>query len=109
MVSVEKGTIDIVKYLITAGVNINAQDSDKNTALHYAVINDQPEIVALLLKNHAKTDIMDINGQTPLSIAEKNENHNIILIFEAYQYIHDCTKILIQNILDESIYQEIPY
>jgi len=75
MVLAKKGIIDIVKYLITVGGNINAQDNYKATALHYAVINDQPEIV---LKNHSKIDIVDNNGQTHLSLAKKKTKITIL-------------------------------
>ena len=55
--------------MITKGFDVNAQDDDKWSALHYATQNYYTEIVKLLIKNNADVNIKDSNGNTPLSNA----------------------------------------
>ena len=60
--------------LIHQGANINAQDFNKYTPLHYAVRHhERKNIVKILLRNHAQVNIWNHKDKTPLHIAtEKN-------------------------------------
>lgn len=49
-----------------AGADLNGQDQSGATALHYAVQQNNKELVDWLLKHHAKIDIADEKGETPL-------------------------------------------
>lgn len=60
------GYADIVIKMINNECNINAVDSEGNTALCYAVTHKHEEIVRLLLENGANPDIKNKNGWTPL-------------------------------------------
>ena len=57
---------DIVQLLVDAGSDINHQDKWLRTPLHYAVNNDDPRAVDVLLKAGANTELRDSEGQTPL-------------------------------------------
>lgn len=72
--------IELLQDLLKKGININAtDDSDyKATALHYAAISDNEEIVNFLLSNGADLLIEDANGFTALDWAKKNNNHIIV-------------------------------
>ncbi|MCA4774178.1 ankyrin repeat domain-containing protein [Wolbachia endosymbiont of Mansonella perstans] len=59
--------------LIGKHADINAKDNMERTALHYAAYFNDTDMVELLLKAEAKTNIKDNNGKKPLSFAENKE------------------------------------
>jgi ankyrin repeat protein len=64
--------------LIRSKIRIDAQDSYGMTALHYTVIKADIEIIEILLKAGANTEISDkIIGFTPLNYAFYQENSKI--------------------------------
>ena len=58
-----------VQHLIKEGENIEAKNSDGQTALHYAVSKNKLPIVEFLLEKGAKIEQKDKNGYTSLFIA----------------------------------------
>lgn len=65
------GKPDVVKYLIEAGADVNATDDVNTTALsRIATDCEQTEIVRLLMKAGARTDIKSAGGMTPIQLAE---------------------------------------
>jgi cytohesin len=60
---------DFIKTLVEAGAKTDLQDTNGNTALHYAAYNAQPESVAILLKHKTNPNIQNDQGFTPLDIA----------------------------------------
>ena len=64
--------IEIAKYLIELGTNVNLQDNDDNTPLFYAPL----EIMKLLVDAGANINHMNNNDQTVLSKACKNGDHD---------------------------------
>lgn len=80
-----KGNSEDLAFLISIGVNINAQDSNPNnskTALHWAVLNKQEQCIKLLLQHHAKIDIPDAKKYTAEYYALISDNSNIREIFK---------------------------
>lgn len=73
----KNGDIKNLKHLIDKKMAINVtdpSDPEKNTALHLAVSNNQPEVVELLLKQGAKTNAVkeNKNGSAAIHIAAAN-------------------------------------
>jgi uncharacterized protein len=62
--------VDIVKTLIEAGADLDAQNIGKMTPLHQAAIEGRYEIVKLLVESGADVNIRNIRGKTPLWAAE---------------------------------------
>lgn len=55
------------------------------TALHQAVKNNSPELVAMLLANGADTSIKDLDGLTAEEVAFKNGNKEIMEVFDKHK------------------------
>ncbi|XP_065062630.1 ankyrin repeat, PH and SEC7 domain containing protein secG-like [Rhopilema esculentum] len=62
--------MEIAEYLVKqVHVNVNARDMHISTPLHEAVLAGLPNVVLLLVKNGAETEIREIIGKTPLLLA----------------------------------------
>lgn len=71
-----------LEWLIQNKADINAQDIQGNTALMYAIASNQIEATELLLKNGAKTEIQNKFSHTPLQLAKRIKNQNIIQLLQ---------------------------
>ena len=63
------GNLVEIKNLLTRGINVNDQDAEGNTALHYAAQSSNSEkdkIMLFLLQNGADITIKNTRGITPL-------------------------------------------
>jgi ankyrin repeat protein len=65
----EPETIEAIKLLMAAGVDINAVDSRGQSALHGAAFWGKDQVVEFLVKNGAKVDLKDKKGFTALDSA----------------------------------------
>lgn len=84
---------DITKLLIEKGAQVDGLGYTEGTdyvhyPLLYAVESNNIKLVQLLIDNNCKIDIKDKQGETPFTIAERNEN----------QQIHDVLKEKLQKI-----------
>lgn len=64
-----KNDVELAKIVIDAGANIDEQDRNDNTALHYCVYCKNYELMKYLVDNGANVNIQDSNGNTPLMLA----------------------------------------
>jgi len=67
--SVNQGNIDIIKLLIKNDVDINTQEEDGSSALHYAVQSGNTNVIKLLIDNNISLNLKDKDGETPIFIA----------------------------------------
>ncbi len=69
-----------LEILIAAGANLDFTDTNENTPLLVAIKDEYREIsiISCLLKNGAKTDISNKQGQTPLGIAVEKGRLDIV-------------------------------
>jgi ankyrin repeat protein len=68
--AVLKGDKEIVRILLNSGADVNHQVlKDGNTALHYVVNLNKPELIQLLLLKKPELSIRNKNNQTPMEIA----------------------------------------
>ena len=67
-----RGYAEIASLLIQAGINVKiAGLRYKRTALHYAADQGRSEVISLLLAAAADKNALDIEGHTPLFLAER--------------------------------------
>ena len=67
------GDLDEIKRLEAAGADLNLSDYDGRTALHLAVAENRPEVVAYLLSRQVDRTKQDRWGNTPLEEARRLE------------------------------------
>jgi len=75
----ENGEIDLLKRLITSGVNINTVDKNGTSALHFASWNGNRESAMFLLNNGVDPNIEEGEGWTALHDAIRKENADMLL------------------------------
>ncbi len=69
------GNVDMARFLIKSGIEINNQGGFRNqTALHLAAGSGHRNIVELLIANDVNINAIDKNGWTPLRHASGNSN-----------------------------------
>nr|GEU65236.1 hypothetical protein [Tanacetum cinerariifolium] len=73
--------VKCAQVLLEAGVKVNALDNNNNTALHYAAGYGRKECVVLLLDNDTTCNLQNLEGRTPIEIAELNGQHDICNLF----------------------------
>lgn len=76
-------TSDISK-LIGAGANVNARGDDGKSALHYACIEGNLDILELLIKSNADMNILDRYGSYPLDFAVHHNHEKLIKVLEGH-------------------------
>lgn len=72
------GYLATVKELIRANIDINAHDTQSETALMIAARNGEIEIVEELIKAKAGLNFININGETALMMAVQNGHVDIV-------------------------------
>ena len=73
------GHRDVVEYLIEHGANVR-HSRHKLTPLHYAVLNDAPQIAQVLLQNGAIVDARNSAGMTPFMFAVIKNHINVVRV-----------------------------
>ncbi len=71
-----------IERLLAAGADINLQDEDGWTALHWAALNRYSNIVTHLLAAGADIDLRNSDGLTAAQRARKRGHHDIVKIIE---------------------------
>lgn len=72
--AVEKNSLDLLKIAITMNQDINAKNSEGNTALHLAAMKAQDDLILkFLLENDAKKEIVTEFEESAYDLAKENE------------------------------------
>src|SRR5262245_43979862 len=64
--------------LLAKKADVNARQPDGATALHWAVYADDAETTALLIRAGANVNVANAHGVSPLAIAARQGNANIL-------------------------------
>ena len=70
-------SLEVVKVLIEAGADVNALDSDQDSALHLAS-EMNPDIVPVLLEAGATVNLLDNNHLSPLFFAAFSDHDSAV-------------------------------
>ena len=95
----DKANLNLVRDLIVLGANLDWQNNDGWTALHWCAYFNHPEIAKMLLDAGADVNIQDEDGYTALHVSAFNNRIEI-------------TQVLIDAGADKTIYNndgELPY
>ena len=60
---------DVGRYLLKKGANVDKQNGEGQTALHWASFMNYTDVIRILLQHGARTDIKNIIGSTPIDRA----------------------------------------
>ncbi|TVY44584.1 Ankyrin [Lachnellula occidentalis] len=82
MVAILQGSADMAQTILKipdASVDIDMQDSRGSTALSFAALKDQGDIVDILLKSHAKMELTETSsGRSAMIFAIERHHSNIV-------------------------------
>jgi ankyrin repeat protein len=62
----DRGHIEVARYLLSLKCDVNAQDLEGNTPLHYAAISGHESMIALLIQHGADSNIANSDGEFAL-------------------------------------------
>ena len=82
-----------VDFLLKEGVNVNARDSRKQTALHNAAWCNSADVAKLLLDAHCDLDLKDDRGKTALLTAVSNNSVDVVILLLDVHYDLDLKDI----------------
>lgn len=77
-VAISKGDLAKVQQLVEIGVDVNKKDERGTTPLMYAILFNQPQIAAYLIRNGADCNAKDVKGNSISDYAEKSKSEEII-------------------------------
>ena len=85
-IAAKRGHIQTVQSLVDCGADVNELNEDGQTPLHTVAggLEDCPELCSILLKHHAKIDVVDKDGNQPLHLACEAD------LTSTVQYLLDC-------------------
>ena len=77
------GQTVLVKRFLEAGLDVNARDMQRQTALHQAAQAGHGDVVRLLLAHGANPAFTDVSGSTALALAEKRKAEEVAKLLRA--------------------------
>ena len=75
-----QGNIDIVKFLVESGANVNGRGENKSTPLMEAATYGHKDVIIYLLKHGANKAYRDIYGYTAYDYAQNDQIKNLLLV-----------------------------
>jgi len=97
--SISKNKIDISKYLINNGANVNLLNIYNENVLFWAVVHKNNELVELLCSKGCNINIFNNKGEHPLFLAIKLKEYEIVKILIKYKANLE---------MKENIYEDTP-
>jgi ankyrin repeat protein/L-ascorbate metabolism protein UlaG (beta-lactamase superfamily) len=78
------GQLEVLRFLVESGAEVDAGDSDRSTALHVAAVRGHPACVEYLIGQGADLAFQDSNGAWSMSFAVSGGNVEVIgMLIEA--------------------------
>lgn len=87
----DKGSLDVVKALLSAGAGFNSRDKDGSNLLHITARSGPVPVLEYLVKNLPQEYLFERNqkGETPLTICEAAKNTRGVQMLESLQAQYD--------------------
>ena len=106
------GSLDIFKLLEENGAKLDQYDMTKRSCLHYACENSYLPIIDILM-NQDDLGILykkDLNGESPLAIAMKNQFLNVLFYLQPYtrKRIHNGMPFLVKKNFSQQTLKKFP-
>lgn len=98
------GDYDAVEYLVYHKANVNHQNNTGNTALHFAINQDNCRTASLLLSYGADPFLTNDDGENPITLSSK-KNKDIYEIISIFIESSSNQKIL-DNLIDANSMKE---
>lgn len=83
------GNVERVAELVALGVDINATEHWGWTALSMAAYGGYPAIARILLDNGAELDTIDVDGDTPTTLAASRGHTALVVMFDEERALRD--------------------
>lgn len=83
--SVAKGNIEIAKFAIDNGADINFRDQSGYSSLHFCALNKYPDLTDLLIEKGANINIRDEHGNSPIWTAIFNAKGDFSIVHKLYK------------------------
>ncbi|CAL1280523.1 unnamed protein product [Larinioides sclopetarius] len=77
--AVQEGNLNKVVELVENNADVNEEDLEGRTPLHYATLNGHIDITKFLLKKGAMHDVKNLKGETPLALASGSQMKNLLI------------------------------
>jgi len=75
----DNSNVDVVKYLISEGANVNAEDDSGMTPLHWAIVgNANIDVIKCPIEQGADIHAKSSSGKTPFDIANTEEKKSVL-------------------------------
>ena len=104
------GNVELLKHLLDSHSHyVNWEHLDR-TAIHYAVEEEQVDIVKTLIAHQAQLDRTNYNDKTPFQMAMENKSYEIAQVIGQSQILYHCEKHSSLELLKKAIeaYMTIP-
>lgn len=75
-----------IEFLLQWQCDVNVQDNEGSTPLHYGADMDNARLVVRLLKKNAKWDMKDHHDKTPLELALSKANVQVVTVLRLFTF-----------------------
>lgn len=98
-----RGHVDILRWLLDFGANVNSRDCIGRTPLFRACIEDDLEIVGILLDHDADPDVLDNNATRPFDATSNEEIRTLLRKWSAIGHDPECLSDLHKAVRDKDV------
>jgi len=76
--AIDAGNLETLKILLAHDVELDVTSFSSNSSLHAAILAGQVDMIEPLIEAGASIDAINLDSQTPLQLAEANDNEDVV-------------------------------